>query len=57
MASRGKGRRGRPWENSQPPHLFDPLAFIEAIGAAVAIIVQASCKTREIQISGIRAKS
>ena len=42
MANRGRGRRGRPWDNSQPLPVFDPHAFIEAIGAAVAIIVQAS---------------
>ena len=42
MANRGRGCRGRPWENSQPSPVFDPLAFIEAIGAVVAIIVQAS---------------
>ena len=42
MVSRGRGRRGHPWENSQPPPVFDPQAFIEAISAAIAIIVQAS---------------
>ena len=55
MASRGCGRRGRPRENSQPLLVFDPQAFIEAIGAAVAIIVQASVvvaivKPEKIQI-------
>ena len=42
MENRGRGRRGCPRDNSQPPPVFDPQAFIEAIGAAVAIIVQAS---------------
>ena len=42
MASRGRGRRGRPRYNSQPPPVFDPQAFIEAMGDAVAIIAQAS---------------
>ena len=42
MASLGHGRRGRPRENSQPPLMFDPQAFIEAIGATIAIILQAS---------------
>ena len=42
MESRGRGRRGHPRENSQPPPMFDPHAFIEAIGGAVAIIMQAS---------------
>ena len=42
MENRGRGRRGRPRDNSQPPPVFDLHAFIEAIGATVAIIVQAS---------------
>ena len=42
MENQGRGRKGRPRENSQLPPMFDPQAFIEAIGAAVAIIVQAS---------------
>ena len=42
MENRGRGRRGRPRDNSQPPPVFDPQAFIEAIGATVAIIMHAS---------------
>ena len=42
MENRGRGRRGRPWEYSQPLPMFDPQPFIEAIGADVAIILQAS---------------
>ena len=42
MANQGRGRRGRPLENSQPSPVFEPQAFIEAIGAVVAIIVQVS---------------
>ena len=42
MASRGQGCRGRLWGNSQPPLVFYPHAFIEAMGAAVAIIAQSS---------------
>ena len=42
MENRGRGRRGRPRDNSQPPPVFDPQAFREAIGNAVSIIVQAS---------------
>ena len=42
MASRGRGRRSRPRGNSQPPPVFDPQAFIEAMGAAVSIIAHAS---------------
>ena len=42
MASLGLGLRGRPRGNSQPPPVFDPQAFREAIGAAVDIIVHKS---------------
>ena len=42
MANRGRGHRGHPRDNSQPPPVFDSHAFIEAIGTEVAIIVQAS---------------
>ena len=42
MENRGRRRRGHPRDNSQPPPVFDPQAFIKAIGALVAIIVQAS---------------
>ena len=42
MASRGKGRRGRPRGNSRPPPIFDQQAFVEAMGAAIVAIAQAS---------------
>ena len=42
MASRGHRRRGRPRGSSRPPPGFDQQAFVEAIGAEVAIIMQAS---------------
>ena len=42
MASRGRGRRGRPRGASQAPPVFDQHAFIEAIGIAAAAIAQAS---------------
>ena len=42
MVSRGCERRGCPRENNQPPPVFDPHAFIEAISTIVVIIVQAS---------------
>ena len=41
MASRGGGRRGRPWGASQAPPVFDQHAFIEAVGIAAAAITQA----------------
>ena len=42
MASQGRGRRGRPRGVSQAPPVFDQQAFVEAVGAAVAAIAQAS---------------
>ena len=41
MASRGRGRRGRPWGDGRPPPVFDQQAFIEAMGAAIATASQA----------------
>ena len=42
MASRGKGRRGRPRGTGQAPPTFDQQAFAEAVGIAAAAIAQAS---------------
>ena len=42
MASRGRGRRGRPHGDGQPPPVFDQQAFIEAMGAVIATDAQAS---------------
>ena len=48
MASRGRGRRGRPRGTGQAPPTFDQLpvfdqqAFVEAVGIATAAIAQAS---------------
>ena len=42
MASRGRGRRGRPRGTGQAPPVFDQQAFVEAVGVAVAAIAQAS---------------
>ena len=42
MTSRGGGRKGRPWDNSQTPPVFDPQAFIEAIDTTVTLIAQES---------------
>ena len=41
MASRGRGRRGRPRGTSQAPPAFDQQAFAEAVGIALAAIAQA----------------
>ena len=48
MASRGRGRRGRPQGTGQAPPTFDrppafdQQAFAEAVGVAAATIAQAS---------------
>ena len=48
MASRGRGRRGRPRDTSQTPStfdqppVFDQQAFAEAVGIVAAAIAQAS---------------
>ena len=42
MASRGRGRRGRPQGTGQAPPVFDKQALVEAVGFAAATIAQAS---------------
>ena len=42
MASRGRGRRGRPRGASQAPPVYDQQAFTEAVEIAAAAIAQAS---------------
>ena len=42
MASRGRGRRGRPQGTGQAPPVFDQQAFAKAVGIAAAAIAQAS---------------
>ena len=42
MASRWRGRRGRPRGASQAPPVYDQQAFVEAVGIAAAAITQAS---------------
>ena len=42
MASRGRGRRGRPQGASQALSVFDQQAFAESVGIAAATIAQAS---------------
>ena len=41
MASRGRGRRGRPRGIGQVSSAFNQQAFAEAVGIAVAVIAQA----------------
>ena len=42
MASRGRGRRGRPRGTGQTPPVFDQQAFAEAVWIAATAIAQAS---------------
>ena len=42
MASRGRGRRGRPRGTGQAPLVFDKQTFVEAVGIAAVAIAQAS---------------
>ena len=42
MASRGRGRRGRPRGTGQAPPVFDQQDFAEAVGIATTAIAQAS---------------
>ena len=53
MASRGRGRRGRPLGTGQAPPTFDQpstfgqRAFVEAVGVAAAAIAKASIACRQ----------
>ena len=47
MASRVRGRRGRPQGTGQTPPVFDKQAFVEAIGIAAAAIAQDSIAGRQ----------
>ena len=42
MASRGRGRRGRPRGTGQAPPVFDQQAFSKVVGITAAAIAQAS---------------
>ena len=42
MATRGRGRRGRPRGTSQAPPVFDQSAFVEVVGIAAVAIAQAN---------------
>ena len=47
MASRGRGRRGRPRGTGQAPPVFDQQAFTEAVGITTAAIAQAGIAGRQ----------
>ena len=42
MASRGRGRRGRPRGTGQAPQVFDQRTFVEAVGITANAIARAS---------------
>ena len=47
MASRGRGRRGRPRGIGQAPPVFDQQAFTKAVGITAAAIAQAGMADRQ----------
>ena len=47
MASRGRGRRGRPRGIGQAPPVFDQQVFTEAVGITAVAIAQASMAGRQ----------
>ena len=47
MASRGRGRRGRPRGTGQAPPVFDQQAFAEAVGIAAAAIAQTNAESSQ----------
>ena len=46
MASRGRGRRGRPREIGQAPSVFDQQTFAKAVGITAAAIAQTGIASR-----------
>ena len=54
MASRGRGRRGRPQGTGQAPPLSDKQAFAEAVGITTVAIAQASIAGRQGGLSNLQ---
>ena len=54
MASRGRGRRGRPRGASQAPPVFDQQTFAEAVWVAVVAIAQASAAGSQGGLSNLQ---
>ena len=54
MASRGRGRRGCPRGNSQPPPVFYQQTFAEAVGVGAAAIAQASAAVSQGGLSNLQ---
>ena len=47
MASRGRGRRGRPQGTGQAPPVFDKKTFVVAVGITAAAIAHAGIEYRK----------
>ena len=54
MASRGRGRRGRPQGTGQAPPVFDQQTFTEAVGITANAIAQASIAGRQEDPSNLQ---
>ena len=54
MASRGRGRRGRPRGTGQAPPMFDQQALTEAVGIAAAAISQTGIAGRHEDPSNLQ---
>ena len=54
MASRGRGRRGRPWSTGQAQLVFDQQTFDEAVGSTTNAIAQAGIVGRQEDPSNLQ---
>ena len=54
MASRGRGRRGRPAGTGQTPPVFDQQAFTEVVGITAAAMAQAGIVGRQEDPSNLQ---
>ena len=54
MASRGRGRRGRPRGTGQAPPVFDQQTFAEAVGITANAIAQAGIAGRQEDPSNLQ---
>ena len=54
MASRGRGRRGRPWGTGKAQSVFDQQTFAEAVGITANVIAQAGIAGRQEDPSNLQ---
>ena len=54
MASRGRGRKGRPRGTGHTPPVFDQHALVEAVGITTAAIAQAGIAGRQEDPSNLQ---